>query len=192
MLLGPDDVGDLKIVVVHNVGQVVEAGPVCPLDDVVLFLGPLELDPATDQVVDHKFAFARHFEPDHCASTLGLKPPGILRPFGHPAAAVHEGPLLALSLLPLGLDLVGRRVVPIGGAPVDELPDGIPVTLEPLGLIVRCMRSPHLRPLVPVDSQPTESVKNRFQRLLHIAVLVGIVDAKNELAAVPAGKKPAK
>ena len=69
MLLGADDVGDLEIVVVDHVGQVVEARAVGPLDDVVLLAGPVELDPAADQVVEHQRAFGGHLQPHH-----GLRP----------------------------------------------------------------------------------------------------------------------
>ena len=51
VLFGADHVADLEIVVVHHVGQVVEARAVGPLDDVVLLAGPIELDPAADQII---------------------------------------------------------------------------------------------------------------------------------------------
>ena len=42
MLLGADDVADLHVVVIHDIGQVVEARAVGTLNDVVLLRGPLE------------------------------------------------------------------------------------------------------------------------------------------------------
>ena len=76
MLLGADDVRDLEIVIVDHVGQVVEARAVGPLDDVVLLAGPIELDPAADQVVEHERALA-------AASSAARRPAG-LRPRSGP------------------------------------------------------------------------------------------------------------
>ena len=52
VLLGADDVGYLHRVVVNDAGQMVEARPVGALDDVVLLLGPIELDISANEVGD--------------------------------------------------------------------------------------------------------------------------------------------
>ena len=51
MLLGADDVGDLEVLVVHDSRQMVEACPIGPLDDVVLFCGPVKLDLTANQIL---------------------------------------------------------------------------------------------------------------------------------------------
>ena len=66
------DVRDLEIVVVDHVGQVIEARAVGPLDDVVLLAGPVELDPAADQVVEDERALAWAFSA--ARRPAGLRP----------------------------------------------------------------------------------------------------------------------
>ena len=114
MFFGADDVGDLEIVVVHHVGQVIEAGAVGPLDDVVLLAGPIDLDAAADQVVDHHRALAGHLQPHHRPSAFGLQAGPLGGRLGQEAAAVKKRPLLLLRRLPLGLKFLGRGIVIIG------------------------------------------------------------------------------
>ena len=94
---------DLEIVIVDHVGQVVEARAVGPLDDVVLLAGPVELDPAAHQVVEHQRALGGHLQPHHGLPALGLEAGPIGGRFGHEAAAIAERPFLALGRLALRL-----------------------------------------------------------------------------------------
>jgi hypothetical protein len=50
VLLGADHVGDLEILIVDHVGQVIDERPVGTLDDHVGLPGPLELDVAANQI----------------------------------------------------------------------------------------------------------------------------------------------
>ena len=97
---------DLEVVVVDHVGQMVEARAVGPLDDVVLLAGPVELDPAADQVVEHQRPFGGHLQPHHGLPALGLEAGPIGGRLGHEAAAVAERPLLAFGRLALGLQFL--------------------------------------------------------------------------------------
>ena len=46
------------------------------------------------------------------------------------------------------------------------------------------MRSSHHRPLVPAKPQPGEPLENSIQGALHVPVLIGVLDAQHEDAAV--------
>jgi hypothetical protein len=61
-----------------------------------------------------------------------------------------------------------------------------------LGLKIRSAGTPDFGTFVPVDSQPAETVENRRQRLLQIALLIGIVDSQHELTAVLPREEPVK
>ena len=50
MLFGSNDVRNLKIEVVDNAGQMIQAGTIVALDDVILLSGPIELYVATNQI----------------------------------------------------------------------------------------------------------------------------------------------
>ena len=77
VLLGADDVGDPHLVVIDHTGQMVEAGPVGPLDDMILLPCPFELHLTPDQIGKPADPFAWHLEPHHSLSPLGLEP-GLL------------------------------------------------------------------------------------------------------------------
>src|SRR5271165_7130902 len=52
------------------------------------------------------------------------------------------------------------------------------------------MRAADLRALVPVETEPAKTLEDRLQSLGDVALLVGVVDTKDKLAAVLAGEQP--
>lgn len=52
------------------------------------------------------------------------------------------------------------------------------------------MRTIHSRSFIPIEPEPTESFQNWFERGFNIALLVGIVDPQDELAAVFTSEQP--
>ena len=75
-------------------------------------------------------------------------------------------------------------------APLDQLAHGGLVAVELLRLVIGAVRPADLGALVPVDAEPAEAVEDGLQGLGHVALLVGVVDAQDELAAVLAGEQP--
>ena len=181
---------NLEIVIVHHIGQVVEAGAVGPLDDVVLLAGPVELDPAANLVVEDERSGGGHLQSHHGLPALRLELGPLGGRFGHELPAVAELPLLALGRLAFGLKLLGRGIVVVRMAAGQQLLDRGPVTVQPLRLVIRSERPAHLRPLVPVDAQPVEAVEDRLQSLLDVPLLVGVVDPQDKLPTVLPGEEP--
>ncbi len=64
------------------------------------------------------------------------------------------------------------------------------VKVVALGLVVGPGVAAHLRSLVPVDAEPAEAAQDRLQRLVDVALPVGVVDPQDEAAAVAAGVEP--
>ena len=191
VFLGPDDVRDVEVVVIHRARQVIERRAVGPLNHMVLFQRPVERDGATHQVVKRAGAVARHLEADDGgAASLGLETRGGGGGLRHPAPAVDEALLRPLRRLALCRRLVRGRVVAVGAATVEQHVDGGAVAIAPLGLEVRRARTPHLRPLVPVDAEPAEPVEDRRERLRNVPLAVSVVDPEDELPAVPTGEQP--
>ena len=62
--------------------------------------------------------------------------------------------------------------------------------LQPLRLVVRRDAARRFRPFVPIEAQPAQAVQDRRERLLDVPLLVGVVDAQDELAALPFGEQP--
>ena len=52
------------------------------------------------------------------------------------------------------------------------------------------MRPAHFRPFIPIQAKPAEPFQNRAKCLLKIALLIGVVDAENELAAMFPSEQP--
>jgi hypothetical protein len=64
------------------------------------------------------------------------------------------------------------------------------IDIESLGLKVWSIVSPHLRPLVPIQPQPAEAIEDACQGILHLACLIGVLNADDEPAAVVPGEEP--
>src|SRR5688500_4993765 len=64
------------------------------------------------------------------------------------------------------------------------------VTIEPFGLKVRRVRSANLRPLVPIDAEPPQSVEDTGDHFRLVSLDVGVFDAQDEAAAVAARVQP--
>src|SRR6202030_2575965 len=90
MLLGADDVRDFEVKVIDHARQMIEAGAVGPLDDVILLAGPIEFDVAADMIVDDELSLARHLEPHDSLSPFALEPHCVGGGLGHPAATVEK------------------------------------------------------------------------------------------------------
>jgi hypothetical protein len=61
-----------------------------------------------------------------------------------------------------------------------------------LRLAIGAMRSPDGRSLVPIEAQPLHVLEDRLLVLRLGTLPVGILDAQDELAAMPAGEQPIK
>src|SRR6187549_366450 len=190
MLDRANHVRDLEVVIVDGARQVIEARAVGALHDVVLLVGPIERDVAADEVVKPALAVARHLEADDTLATFGFEAPRVGVRRGHPLAAIEERALVLLRGRALGLDLVGRRVVAIGIPVSEQLLDGNAVARLALRLEVRLVGAADLGPLVPIEPEPAEAVEDRLQRLGDVALLIGIVDAQQELPAALAREQP--
>src|SRR5207245_511685 len=64
------------------------------------------------------------------------------------------------------------------------------IQMQALGLTIGPAWTAHLRPFVPIETQPSEIVDDRNLRLLRRAPGVGILDAQHEGAARPAREEP--
>jgi hypothetical protein len=114
MLLGPDDVTDFEIEIVHHARQVIEAGAIRPLNDVILLAGPFEDALAPNVVLKPALPVPRNLETDDSLPSLSRELRRLLVSLRHPIAAVEERFLFLLRLLPLGLEFLGRRKITIG------------------------------------------------------------------------------
>ena len=62
--------------------------------------------------------------------------------------------------------------------------------MQPLGLPIRTVRAADVRSFVPVETKPPEAVENSGDHVRRRAFDVGVLDAKNERAAVATGVEP--
>src|SRR5581483_1746611 len=64
------------------------------------------------------------------------------------------------------------------------------VNVQPLALDVRSVGAADVRPFVPLQAQPVQPIQNTAERFLAGALLIGILDAQDELTTVTVGKQP--
>ncbi len=181
----PHHVGDPHQGVVHHRRKVVDGrlAIVRAEDDEVVDLLRRHLDPALDQVV-----------PDHGAR------PGHVKSDGGPAAR-HRAPLPAGTQVPHRLLGRPRRLAPRRQLLRQTRAGiGLPLGHQPLHLFsvqrlalelpVRPHRPTDLRPLVPVQRQPAQTVQDRADRVLGGALHIGVLDAQDERPTLRPGEEP--
>ena len=59
-----------------------------------------------------------------------------------------------------------------------------------LALEIRAVVASRLRPLIPVEPEPSQPLRDRLHRRRRVARLIGILDAQNERSAVLASQQP--
>src|SRR5687767_13011635 len=106
MLLRPDDMRYLHVLIIDDTCQVIHAGPVGALDEVVLLVGPLDAHRSSYVVIKLTRPLARHLQPHRCLSSLGLELGTLPRSLGHPPTTVDLGSFLFLGSRSLRVSLL--------------------------------------------------------------------------------------
>jgi len=185
-----DDVGDRKVVIVHNAGQMIQTGTIGPLYHVILFRGPIESDIAANPIRERASPLAGHLESHHRLPALRLEIRLLLGCFRHPAAAVQEGVLFPFRRFPLGLQFLGASVIPVSAPVGEQRLHRLPMPIHPLRLKIGSAWPADVRTFVPVDTQPAKALQDRLQRLFDVPLLIRIIDAQDELSAMLPGVQP--
>src|SRR5262249_46527135 len=105
------------------------------------------------------------------------------------------GPVVLGRLAPLelrlasGLELLGTAETAIGLSLRQEAIRACRVAREALALEVGPVGAADVRPLVPVEADPSEPLEDRLDRLGRRALAMGVLDPKDEGPAVVAGEE---
>ena len=175
-----DHVAHFHVPVVDDDGEVVRGNAVAHDDQVVKFAVG-DCDRAVDGVVPGDGAFIGITEADDRFHTFG---DGLaLTVLRTPATVIAGLEALGLLFFAHGVELFGRGVAVVGAAVGKHLVDDFAVALEAVHLIDGT--------LVVVEVEPLHAVENDLNGLLRGADLIGVLDAKQELAAEVAGDGPA-
>jgi hypothetical protein len=107
------------------------------------------------------------------------------------AVTVVAGLLLALGLfLAHPLQPLLAAIAAVGVAVFNQPIGPMPVDRQALALEIGAVVAAHQRPLVPLAAQPAQARAEIVQGILHQPLLVGVLDAQDELAVTVAGKEP--
>ena len=189
-LVSSHDVADLHEVVIDDDGQVVRRVAVRFQQHEVVQRLVLEDDVSAQDVVRHRLAGKRRLEPHNRCDATRL-PLGALLGRQVTAVAIVARRLLAglLRLPHLGQAL--RRTVALVRFVLCQQPVSVRlVQLEPLRLHVRPEGTADIRPFVPVQAEPAQGREERLDAAFDITLLVGVLDAQDELTAVVPRQQP--
>jgi hypothetical protein len=101
--------------------------------------------------------------------------------------------LLAFNLLRPHLLKALRGTIAVIGIPLSsQALGGLTIYLQALRLKIGTIFTTYLRPLIPIQAQPAQTVKDSLQRVFNFPGDIGILNADNETAPVVAGKEPVK
>jgi hypothetical protein len=142
-------------------------------------LGVLEQHMTLDQVIDNHAARARILETHHRLFLTWR------RALTFTATPVVTRFFLARELLGAhGVELFLRAVAVIGLTRVQQLPDDLPITLHPGGLVKGSF--------VVLKTEPGHAFENRVDRFGGGSRQIRVLDAQDKAAAVLASIKPTK
>ena len=164
VVVAADDVGDAHLHVVHDDAEVVDGGPVGAQDDEVVELPVARRDGAEDTIVEGDLPVRGEAGAEHVGHSRGDLPV----PAG---ALVPVGALLRLGQFAARVELLHGADAPVGAAGGEQL----------LGLraVERLAIALVEGPLVGVDAEPPETAEDPPDRLLLVALLVGVLDAED-------------
>src|SRR5215218_561713 len=181
----------LHLGVVEGGGEVVGRGVRGLHEHEVFEVGVLEGDGTTNHVLHHGLALARGLEADG-VWLARLYP--LSRLIGVHLAVLAAGVDRLPSLGPRPFakfgELLRRCEIVVGCVRIEELPCGLAVEVEALGLAVWGMRAAGLGALVPVEADPTHRAPELLDRLLCRALQVRVLYSQHERAAVLAREEP--
>ena len=155
---------------------------------VVLDQGVLEADRAPDGVPEDGLPFAWHQQAQHRA--VGGAPQGLALLLGlaQAQAVVLRGLLARLLLAAHLLQALPRAPAAVGLPGGQQFGPHLLVQGQALGLPVGGVWPPDVRALVPLQAQPAQAVVDGLFRLGDEALLVGVLDADDELPSPLAGQ----
>src|SRR6266542_342827 len=190
VVLAADHMRDLHQRVVDDDSEVVLRPPVGPDDDRIAELLRVERDIAAHDVVECDLRAVGDLEPNHGALARFHAPARLLgrqRPAG---AAIARRPCRREIRLALGVELLRGTEAEVRVPAGHELVGVRRIEVEPLGLAIRPVQAADVRPLVPVQAEPSKILEDAVLRLARGAFGVGVLDAEDEGAVLPVRKQP--
>ncbi len=191
VVVAAQHVADLHGVVVHHHGEVVGRKAIGLHDDAVAEDRVLELALADHQVIPVGGALARHAQPPAARLARRHAPPRLGR-VEVAAAAVVAVPHAAGFLDGRGplFQFVGRAEARIDGARVAQRRQDVQIDRQALALQIGSVGAALAWPFVPVQTQPLHGPQDRGVARFAAALLVGVLDAQDERAALVARIEP--
>ncbi len=190
VILSSNHVRHLHQRIVDDHGEVVRRTAVGAHDHRIADDVGLKADLASNRVREDDVAIVGDAKADRGA-LAGGRALGILPLRQPPAGAgIARRPSGGEGLLTLCLELRRRAEAVVRSVGAEQLLRVRLIEMQPLGLPVRAARSADVGPLVPVEAEPPQVAEDRRLRLARRALGVGVLDAQDERAALPAGEQP--
>ena len=184
ILAAPDHMGDAHQVVVDDVGEVIGRQTV-PLHQHLVVQGAVfHGDVAENGIMEGGDALRRDALTDDIGLACGYTALRLLQ--GQVAAGVRRPVKLAGILLRLRL----FTEAVIRAALFHQQPGILSVGIPPLGLDIRGHRAAHIGAFVVSQAALGHGAVDHVHRAVHIAALVRVLDAEDEIPAVGPGNEP--
>ena len=145
---------------------------------------------AAHEVLESDLAILGHAEADRRPLAGGDAGVGLIARQPAARARVLRGTPFGERALTIGIELSDRAEAVIRVRGVQELLCVRGIQVQPLGLPIRSPRTADVGAFVPVQAEPAEIAEDRRFRHVGRALDVGVLDAKDERAAVAAREEP--
>ncbi len=188
-VLPPHDVGDAVVDIVHGAGQVVGRRAVGSEDHEVVDLGVVELHLSPYDVCKDGGARPGHGEAHRgrLAGSQALLRLGITDAI---SAVVGGGAAGRLGLLAEGIKLLRRLERVVGAAGGHQRRRHLLIAGQAVALAICAVWSADLDSLVPIDAEPAQAVDDVPPVFVGAPLLVGVVAAQDQRAALAPSEEP--
>ena len=181
VVVAANDVGDAHVDIVHHHAEVVGGRAVGAGDNQIVQLVVADFDAAFDFVVPRHYATLRVFEAQHRLHAFGHGRQGFAR-LGSPGAVVARFLLGGHLAFAQGIEFFHAHVAGVNQISRLHVCDDFFVAIHALHLVERAFVGRH--------AQPLHGFENDIDSRLCGALLIGVFNPQEEVAALSLGKGP--
>src|SRR3954466_6403362 len=190
VILTADHMRNLHQRIVDHHREVVGGVPIGADDHVVADHVGAERDFAADQILEGDVDVLRHAEADHAALARLDPPARVLGRERAAGAAILRRTSGREILAAIVLEFLRRAEAVVGVAAGEQLVGVRQIKSLPLRLAIGAAAAADVGAFVPLEAEPAQVVEDALFRLLGRALDVGVFDAQDERAVVPAREQP--
>ena len=189
VIVAANDMRDGHVDVVADDGELIGGQAVGPHNHEVFDRGVVDRDGPVHLIGKRRLAL-RDADAHGARPLCGFHRRDLVSPEPQAVTVVDPALTAGFGRRAFGLQSLCRAIAVVGVAAADQRVGTLAMPAEARRLRVGAVRAANLRAFVPLNPHPAQAAENRPDHLVGRPLGVGVLDAKDERAAVTAGVEP--